>query len=36
MNIPKNLLIQTLIATLLAATSVQVLAFDFKGVLKML
>ena len=34
MNIRKNLLIQTLVTTLLTATSVQVLAFDFKGVLK--
>lgn len=34
MNIRKNLLIQTLVASLLAATSVQALAFDLKGVLK--
>ena len=34
MNIRKNLLIRTLVASLLAATSVQALAFDLKGVLK--
>lgn len=34
MNIRKNLLIQTLVATLLSAASMQGLAFDLKGVLK--
>lgn len=34
MNIRKNLLIQTLVASLLAVTSTQALAFDFKGAIK--
>ena len=34
MNIRKNLLIQTLVASLLAVTSAQALAFDFKGAIK--
>ena len=34
MNIRKNLLISTLVATVLGASSMQGLAFDFKGVLK--
>jgi predicted Zn-dependent protease len=34
MNIRKNLLISTLVATTLGASSIQSLAFDFKGVIK--
>ena len=34
MTIRKNLLITTLVATILGTTSMQGLAFDFKGVLK--